>query len=192
MPDVRKTVCIIEEINHDGGPIAAIPLLKGAIAAVVRNPFAGRFVEDIAWYMDELRPLSLEMSQKLLDALAGDAGRICSYGKGAIVGSAGELEHAALWHAPGGHGMRDSLGGTKAIVPATKSVGTLGARLDVPLGHKDAAYVRGHFDAINVSVSDGPRPDEVIFILAMSTGPRIHDRSSGLASSEIKGKDGLR
>lgn len=192
MPDVRKIVSIVEEINHEGGSAAPVPLLKGAIAAVVRNPFAGRFVADIAPYMEELRPVSLAMSRKLIEALGGDPARILSYGKGAIVGSAGELEHAALWHSPGGYGMREALGGTKAIVPATKSVGVMGARLDLPLGHKDAAYVRGHFDAINVGVPDAPRPDEVVYILAMATGPRIHDRSGGLAAADIVGEDGLR
>lgn len=192
MLDIRKIVWIVEEINHEGGPPAAVPLLKGAVAAVVRNPFAGRFVADIAWFMDDLRPVSLAMSRKLIEALGGDPAQILSYGKGAIVGSAGELEHAALWHSPGGYGMREALGGTKAIVPATKSVGALGARLDVPLGHKDAAYVRGHFDAINMGVPDAPRPDEVVYILAMATGPRIHDRSGGLAAADIVNKDGLR
>jgi hypothetical protein len=192
MPDVRKIVSIVEEINHEGGPPATVPLLKGAIAAVVRNPFAGRFVADIAWYMEELRPVSLAMSHKLIEALGGDPATILSYGKGAIAGSAGELEHAALWHSPGGYGMREAFKGTKAIVPGTTSVGVMGARLDVPLGHKDAAYVRAHFDAINVGVPDAPRPDEMVFILAMATGPRIHDRIGGLAAADIIGEDGLR
>jgi hypothetical protein len=115
-----------------------------------------------------------------------------AYGKGAIVGTAGEIEHGALWHAPGGYGMRDVLGGTKAIVPSTKKVGGAGARLDVPLAHINAAYVRSHFGAMEVGLPDAPREDEIVFILTMSTGARVHDRAGGLKASEIKGEDGLR
>jgi len=192
MIKLRKTVIILEEVSHEGGPPLAVPLLKGAIAAVIENPFAGRHEPEISWFMDELRPLAQKVSQKLLEAMGGEANRIQSYGKGAIVGSDGELEHGALWHAAGGYGMRDVLGGTKAIVPATKKVGSLGARLDVPLGHKDAAYVRSHFDSIDVGVSDGPRAREIVYILAMSTGPRVHHRSGGLSASDIIGEDGLK
>ncbi|MGE4244722.1 MAG: amino acid synthesis family protein, partial [Parvibaculaceae bacterium] len=114
------------------------------------------------------------------------------YGKGSIVGTGGELEHGALWHAPGGYGMREVLGGAMAIVPSTKKVGGPGTRLDVPVTHINASYVRSHFDAIEVGIVDAPRADEILFALVMTTGARIHARVGGLKASEIKGKDGLR
>ncbi|TIU81546.1 MAG: amino acid synthesis family protein, partial [Mesorhizobium sp.] len=125
-------------------------------------------------------------------AKRGDVKKIDGYGKGAIVGSAGELEHGALWHVPGGYAMRERLGDAKAIVPSAKKVGAFGARLDVPLGHINAAYVRSHFDAMEVGISDGPRPDEILFCLAMTCGPRVHNRMGGLAAGDIKAWDGLR
>ena len=107
--------------------------------------------------MDDLKPLGLLLSDRLIAALGGDPKRIDGYGKGAIVGTAGELEHGALWHVPGGYAMRDRLGDAKAIVPSAKKVGAFGSRLDVPLGHINAAYVRSHFDAMEVGMSDGPQ-----------------------------------
>ena len=194
MPDVllRKRVIIVEEIFHEGGPIGTTPLMRGAILAVIANPFAGRYVEDIAEFMDDLKPLGLAMASQLVAALGGDPTMIEGYGKGAIVGAAGELEHGALWHAPGGYAMREILGGAKAIVPSTKKVGGPGARLDIPVTHINASYVRSHFDAMEVGIPDAPRADELVFALVMTTGPRIHARVGGLAASEIKGEDGLR
>lgn len=191
-PIVRKYVVSVEEIFHEGGPVAARPIKRGAALAVIRNPFAGRYVEEIAGFMDELKPLGLEMARDLIDALGGDPKAIEGYGKGAIVGSAGELEHGALWHAPGGYGMREALGGAKAIVPSTKKVGGPGTRLDVPVTHINASYVRSHFDAIEVGIADAPRADEILLALVMTTGPRVHARVGGLKASEIKGEDGLR
>lgn len=191
--EIRKLATFVEEIFHEGGPVAERPLKVGAIAAVVRNPFAGRYVPEIAQLMEQLRPLGLEMSTRLAQALAGgDLSAIEGFGKGAIVGSAGELEHGALWHVPGGYAMRDLLGKAKAIVPSTKKVGPVGARLDVPVTHINASYVRGHFNAMEVGVSDAPRADEMVLILVMTTGARVHDRVGGLRSSEVKGEDGLR
>ena len=190
--EVRKVLVQLEEIFHEGGPPAATPLRRGAVLAVVRNPFAGRFVAEIADWMEALKPLGLQVAQRLLSALGGDARAIEGYGKGAIVGEAGELEHGALWHAPGGYAMRDVLGGAKAIVPSAKKVGGLGARLDVPITHINASYVRSHFDAIEVGVPDAPRRDEIVFALAMTTGARVHARAGGLAATEIRGEDGLR
>lgn len=191
--EIRKFATFVEEVFHEGGPVAARPLKVGAIAAVVRNPFAGRYVQDIAYLMEQLRPLGLEMSTRLARAIAGDdLSAIEGFGKGAIVGSAGELEHGALWHVPGGYAMRDLLGKAKAIVPSTKKVGPVGARLDVPVTHVNASYVRGHFNAMEVGVSDAPRADEMVLILVMTTGGRVHDRVGGLRASEIKGEDGLR
>jgi hypothetical protein len=191
-PAVRKYVVSVEEIFHEGGPAAVQPLKRGAVLAVIRNPFAGRYVEEIAGFMDELKPLGLRMAQNLIEALGGNPKAIEGYGKGAIVGAAGELEHGALWHVPGGYAMREALGGAKAIVPSTKKVGGPGARLDVPVAHINASYVRSHFDAIEVGIADAPKADEILLALVMTTGPRVHARVGGLKASEIKGEDGLR
>ncbi len=190
--DIRKFVTQIEEIRHEGGPPPAVPARRGAIAAVIANPYAGRYVEDIASFMDDLNPLGLDMARRLLAALGGEADHVEGYGKGAIVGASGELEHGALWHVPGGYAMRELLGGAKAIVPSAKKVGGLGTHIDIPITHKDASYVRSHFDAIEVGVGDAPRAGEMVLILAMTMGPRVHARVGGLAASEIKGEDGLR
>ncbi len=191
-PVIRKMLVSVEEIFHEGGPVAAKPLKRGAILAVVRNPFAGRYVEEIAGFMEDLKPLGLRMANELITALGGSAKAIEGYGKGAIVGAAGEIEHGALWHAPGGYAMREALGGAKAIVPSTKKVGGPGTRLDVPVTHIDASYVRSHLDAIEIGLADAPRADEIVLALVMTTGARIHDRAGGLKASEIKGEDGLR
>lgn len=188
--EVRKYVTRIEEIIHEGGPPAATPLKRGVIAAVIANPFAGSYVEDIAPFMKDLEPLGIEMAKRLIAALGTDA--IEGYGKGAIVGSAGELEHGALWHVPGGYAMRELLDSAKAIVPSAKKVGGLGTTLDIPITHKDASYVRSHFDAIEIGVNDAPRANEIVLVLAMTCGARVHARVGGLAASDIKAGDGLR
>lgn len=194
MPEVivRKSLITIDDIFHEGGPPASVPLRRGAISSVIVNPYAGRYVESITGFIDDLRPLGLQMARDLLRALGGDASVVEGYGKGAIVGEAGELEHGALWHAPGGYSMRDQLPASKAIVPSTKKVGGPGTMLDVPVTHSNASYVRSHFDAIEVSVNDAPRANEMVVILVMTTGARIHNRAGGLAASDIKGEDGLK
>jgi len=189
---VRKKITILEEILHEGGPTPAKPLCRAAALAVIHNPYAGKYVEEIAGFMDDLKPLGLEMANSLVRTLGGDAKIVQGYGKGAIVGSAGELEHGALWHVPGGYAMREILGGAKAIVASTKKVGSPGTRLDVPITHINAAYVRSHFDAMEIGIADAPRADEIVLALVMTTGPRIHARVGGLKASEIKGEDGLR
>ena len=189
---IRKIAVLTEEIHHDGGPVPEEPRRRAAALALVKNPFAGTFVETIQPAMDDLKPLGLELTDRLVAALGGDVSVIDSYGKGAIVGSDGEIEHGALWHVPGGYAMRERLGATKAIVPSAMKVGAFGARLDVPLGHANAAYVRSHFDAIEVSAPDGPRPDEILFVLAMACGGRVHSRMGGLEAWQVKGEDGLR
>ena len=194
MPEVqvRKKLMTVEEIFHDGGPASGKPLRRAAALAVIHNPFAGRYVEDIAGLMDDLKPLGLEMAKSLIVALGDDPKKVEGFGKGAIVGSAGELEHGALWHVPGGYAMRQLLGDAKAIVASTKKVGGPGTRLDVPITHINASYVRSHFDAMEVGVTDAPRAGEIVLALVMTTGPRIHARVGGLKASEIKGEDGLR
>ena len=193
MPDVilRKLITSVEEIYHEGGPVADVPVKRASILAIIENPFAGRYEEDIQSFMEDLKPLGLDLSKKLVQLLGG-ADQIEGYGKGAIIGEAGELEHGALWHAPGGYAMRDQLAKSNAIVPSTKKVGGVGARLDVPITHVNASYVRSHFDAMEVGSNDAPRANEMALALVMSTGARIHSRSGGLETSQIKGEDGLR
>jgi hypothetical protein len=193
MPDfpIRKTMVFVEDIHHDGGPAPAAPRRRAAILAVVANPFAGRYVADLQPAMEDLKPLGLALTDRLIAAMGGREG-IDGYGKAALVGEGGELEHAALWHVPGGYAMRARLGEAKAIVPSAMKVGGPGCRIDIPLGHTNAAYVRSHFDAMEVGLPDAPRAGEIVFALAMARGPRVHDRMGGLAASEITGLDGLR
>jgi hypothetical protein len=194
MPDViiRKTVITLEDIFHEGGPASNKPHRRGAIATVIKNPYAGKYVEEITPFIDDMKPLGLKMAQDLLTAMGVASDEIEGYGKGAIIGSAGELEHGALWHAPGGYSMREVVKNSKAIVPSTKKVAGVGSRLDVPITHANASYVRSHFDSVEVGINDAPRADEMLVILVMSTGPRIHARAGGLAANEIKGEDGLK
>ena len=190
--ELRKIVTAVEELRHDGGPTLATPILKGWVAAILRNPFAGRYEPDIAWMMEELKPLGLECATTLLRAMGNDPARIEAYGKGSIVGTAGEQEHGALWHIAGGYAMRGLLGRALAIVPSMTKVGPMGAPLDIPIHHKDACYVRSHFDGITCTVPDGPRADEILFALAMTTGGRPHARVGGLTQDGIEKWDGQR
>jgi hypothetical protein len=213
MIEIRRIVTMVEDIHHEFGPPPAQPLRRGAIAAVLTNPFAGRYEAQILPMMDALNPVGIDMAQRLLAAMAVPAERIEGYGKGAIIGAAGELEHGALWHVPGGYAMRELLGwkgdakayaagqgevktgqpgNALAIVPSTKKVGPPGAALDVPLTHINASYVRSHFDAIEVRVPGAPAADEVVYILTMSTGPRVHERVGGLRAADIAQWNGLR
>jgi hypothetical protein len=213
MIEIRRIVTMVEDIHHEFGPPPPQPLRRGAIAAVLTNPFAGRYEAQILPMMEALNPVGIDMAQRLLAAMAVPADRIEGYGKGAIVGAAGELEHGALWHVPGGYAMRELLGwkgdakayaagkgdaktgqpgNALAIVPSTKKVGPPGAALDVPLTHINASYVRSHFDAIEVRVPGAPAADEVVYILTMSTGPRVHERVGGLRAADIAQRNGLR
>jgi hypothetical protein len=194
MPEVelRKFASVVEEVFHEGGPRATTPLRRAAVIAVIKNPFAGQYVADIQPFMEDLKPLGLMMAKRLVDLLGGDPSVVEGYGKGAIVGAAGEVEHGALWHAPGGYAMREVLGDAMAIVPSSKKVGGVGARLDVPITHINASYVRSHFDAMELGLNDAPRADEMALMLVMTTGPRVHHRAGGLAADQITGKDGLR
>jgi hypothetical protein len=190
-PIIRKLSTSVEEIYHEGGPIADIPLKRVAAIAVIKNPFAGRYEPNIQGFIDDLRPLGLMMARKMVEII-GDASLVEGYGKGALIGSAGELEHGALWHAPGGYAMREVIGGSKAIVPSSKKVGAAGARLDVPVTHINASYVRSHFDSMEIGLNDSPRADEMLLALVMTTGARVHSRSGGLEADDITGEDGLR
>jgi hypothetical protein len=195
--EIRRIWTQVETIRHEFGPPAAVPLVRGVVAVVLANPYAGRHEPDILPMMDALNPVGADMARRLLDAMGVPPQRIEGYGKGSIVGAGGEIEHGALWHVPGGYAMRDLLQEThgvptKAIVPSTKKVGGPGARLDVPITHVNASYVRSHFDAIEVGVPGHPKADELVFILAMTTGARVHARVAGLAAADVKGLDGLR
>ena len=189
--EVRKIALQIEEINHEGGPLAKRPVRKGAISAVVHNPFAGHYVKDLQPFMELLKPLGFDLADRLIKALGGPK-KIDGYGKAIIVGVNGESEHAALWHVPGGYGMRELLENSKAIVPSTIKVAAAGTVIDVPIHHRTAAYVRSHFDSVEVRVPDAPRPDEIVFILAMTTGGRVHARMGGMTVDEIAKFDGQR
>ncbi len=188
---IRRISLLIEDILHEGGPAPALPYRRGAIMAVVRNPFAGGYVADLQGAMEDLKPLGLMLTDRLIAALGGRDG-IDAYGKGAMVGEGGESEHGSLWHVPGGYAMRERLGESRAIVPSAMKVAGMGGNLDIPLGHINAAYVRSHFDAITVSVPDGPRAGEIVFVLAMAMGGRVHSRMGGLEVHQVKGEDGLR
>jgi len=188
---IRKITIQIEEILHEGGPLAATPVLRGAVYAICANPFAGRYEENLGPATDALKPLALLLTDRLVTAMGGRDG-IDAYGKGAIVGEAGESEHGAIWHVAGGYGMRERLGECRAIVPSAMKVGGMGSTLDIPLGHLNAAYVRSRFDVITVACEDAPRSGEVLFALAMARGGRVHSRSGGLEMDQVKGEDGLR
>jgi hypothetical protein len=189
--NVRKLVLAVEDVWHDNGPRLDQPLRRGSLAAVLKNPYAGRYVEDIQPMMEALKPLGREMAARLVEALGGP-GRIEGYGKGALIGLGGELEHGALWHVPGGYGMRELLEGSHAIVPSTTKIGATGSAIDIPIHHRVAAYVRSHFDSLEVRVADAPRPDEMLLVIAMPTGARPHARVGGLRADEIAKFDGQR
>ena len=216
MIEIRRVFTHVESIAHEFGPQPDQPLLRGAIGIVMTNPYAGRYEPNILPMMDALGVVGIDMAERLRAAMDVPAEKIQGYGKGAVVGANGELEHGALWHVPGGYAMRELLGwkgdrnayvkGSTAqlatssnqtanalsIVPSTKKVGAPGTALDVPMTHINASYVRSHFDAIEVRVPGAPLADEIVFILAMSTGARIHARVGGLAASAISKWDGLR
>ncbi|MEN9505568.1 MAG: hypothetical protein RI958_1494 [Actinomycetota bacterium] len=187
---VRKIVTTVEEIEHDLGPTGG-PVRKGAVAAVVTNPYVGTYVDDLSAAVDELRALGERLGRMLIDHLGGDPSVIDGYGKGAIVGAAGEIEHGAMWHIPGGGGMRAALGKGTSIVPSTKKIGSVGARLDVPITHLEWSYVGSHYDAIEVGVPDGPRQDELVLILAMGIGGRVHARLAGGFTLADRGNPGV-
>jgi hypothetical protein len=189
--DVRMVRVCKDEIQRERGPRPPQPLFIGTAAAVIQNPFAGRYEPDLMQFQAELRELGRELATRLSAELGG-AKQIESYGKGMIVGEDGELEHAAVWHEAGGWAMREALGQPKAIVPAAKTIGALGTRLMVPLGHIHAAYVRSHFSTAELCIWDAPRRDEIVYGLVMATGARINARVGGLSADKISGHDGQR
>jgi hypothetical protein len=189
---VRKYVGMVEETHHDGGPDLRTPVRKAVVGGVIANPYAGRYVEDLQPMVTALEPLAVELTNRVMKMLGASGQEFEAYGKGVIVGVAGELEHAAMWHQPAGAGVRKTMGGGKSIMPSTGKVGAAGARIDIPLHHVTAAYVRSHYDAIEFAVPDGPKPDEIVFIVAAAIGGRPHPRVGGLTVEGIKVMDGQR
>lgn len=186
----RLTVTYVEELGSEMRLDVDPARRRVVAAAVFTNPYAGRFVAEL----DELVELGADFAL-LLAGLAVDAlgGPVHSYGKAAIVGTIGEIEHAAaLLHPKFGGPLRDACGGGRSIIPSSKKRGGPGTSIDIPLHHKDAAFVRSHFDAIELRVADAPHPDEIVIAAAVSSGGRPLARVGGLAVDEIVGEDGLR
>ena len=187
---IRKLVTIVEEIRADGHKEAARPVRKAAAVAVIENPFAGRYVEDLTPLVQAGEELGAVLGKRAVEALGGT---VESYGKGAIVGLDGEYEHAAaILHPTLGGPFRAAVGGGKAIIPSAKKLGAAGTAIDVPLHYKDAAFVRSHFDAMEVRVPDAPNPGEIVVALVVTDGGRPHPRVGGLTRAEARGEDGLR
>jgi len=187
---IRKILTIVEETLRDGGREVTRPIHKVAAVAVIENPFAGRFVEDLGPLIDAGEELGALLAKKATEAL-GAPGE--SFGKAAIVGEAGELEHAAaLLHPKLGAPLRAALGGGKAIIPSAKKSGGPGTAIDVPLHFKDAAFVRTHYDAMEVRVPDAPRAGEIVLAIVVTDGGRPHPRVGGLTRDEARKEDGLR
>lgn len=188
--EIRKRSLTIETVYHEGGPAPARPLRLAAACAVIRNPFAGGYEPDLLPFMAELRGLGTLLAEELVCTLGKD--QVEAYSKAAIVGVNGELEHGAVWHEAGGWAMRQVLGEPKAIVPAAKAVATAGYRLMVPLQYIHAAYVRSHFNSMDVGIQDAPRPNEILFALVMADGGRVHSRLGGLTKEQVSVHDGQR
>jgi len=192
-PQIRKICTVVEETHADGTVRLETPTRKAAAAAVFSNPFAGKYQEDLGLLIEWSETLGELLTKKAVAALGIEPDKVHSYGKGAIVGTNGELEHcAAIMHPALGKPMRANVGGGKALIPSAKKSGFPGAAIDVPLGYKDAAFVRSHFDAMEVRVSDAPRGDELVLIVVVTDSGRPAARVGGLKVGEVKGEDGLR
>jgi hypothetical protein len=190
---IRKLIVTVEETRQEMGKAVEPPVRKAAAVAVIENPFAGRFVQDLKPLMDIGEQLGDLLTRRCVAALGIPGGRAESYGKAAIVGENGELEHAAaVLHPQMGKSVRAVLEKGAALIPSAKKMGAPGTPIDVPLGHKDAAFVRSHFDAIEVRVNDAPRANEILVAIAVTDSGRPLPRVGGLQKHEIKGEDGLR
>ncbi len=190
---IRKIAVWVEETHSEMGRAISPPTRKAVAVAVIANPFAGCYVEDLTPLMDIGAELGGLLGARCVAALGIEPGQAQSYGKAAMVGEAGELEHAAaILHPKLGAPLRIAVEKGAALVPSSKKMGSVGQVLDVPLGHKDAAYVRSHFDGMEVRIGDAPRAGEIVVAVALTTGGRPLPRVGGLKASEIKGEDGLR
>ena len=190
---IRKLVTWVEETRREAGREIAPATRKAAAVAIIENPLAGRFAEDLELLMAIGEELGGLLGERAVAALGIAPERVESYGKAAIVGEAGELEHAAaILHPRLGAPLRKAVHKGAALVPSAKKVGGIGTAIDVPLGHKDAAFVRSHFDAMEVRVADAPRAGEILVAVVLTDSGRPLARIGGLTVAEIKGEDGLR
>jgi Amino acid synthesis len=187
---IRKTVTIIEETRSESGRIADKPLRKVAVAAVIQNPYSGNYQDDLSEAVKWSVHLGQLLGDKAVEALK-DLPE--SYGKGGVVGINGELDHANMFLTTSfGDAFRKAIGDGKAWIPSSSKKGGPGTALDIPLAHKDALYVRSHYDAMEVGVSDAPLPDEVVVIVVVANRGRLNYRLGGLRKENIRGEDGLR
>lgn len=190
---IRKIVVVVEETRSEMGRAVDPPTRKAAAVAVIANPFAGTYQEDLSELIAMGEELGALLGQKAVEALGIAPAQVESYGKAAVVGENGELEHAAaLLHPKLGAPLRKAVEKGAALVPSSKKRGGMNAPIDIPLGHKDAAFVRSHFDAMEVRVPDAPRANEIVVAVAITDSGRPLPRVGGLTVSEIKGEDGLR
>ncbi len=191
--EVRKYVTILEEILEEGGRSMDPPGKRAAAVAVIKNPFAGKYVEDLTPLIDIGDRLGGILGKMAVTALGIAPEKAESYGKAAIVGEAGEREHAAaILHPKLGTPLRNAVGGGKAIIPSAKKIGGMGTEIDVPIHYKDAAFVRSHFDAMTVRVDDAPKANEIVVVVVVTDCGRPHPRIGGLKKEEAKKEDGLR
>jgi Amino acid synthesis len=189
--EIRKIVTIVDEVHLEAGRPVDPPVRRVVVAAVMANPFAGRYVEDLTPLIEESVPLGERLTTAAVAQLEGKP--VHSYGKGGIVGAKGELEHvAAMLHPKLGTPVREGVGGGTAIIPSAKKRGGPGTPLDVPLHYKDAAFVRSHFDAVELRIADAPADDELVIAVAVTDGGRPLPRVGGLTADEAVGEDGLR
>ena len=190
---IRKIAVNIEETHLEIGKAIAPATRKAVAVAVIENPFAGRYEDDLTILMDIGADMGALLGQKCVDALGITPEQAESYGKSAMVGENGELEHAAaILHPKLGAPLRKVVEKGAALVPSSKKMGSPGQVLDVPLGHKDAAYVRSHFDGIEVRLNDAPRANEIMVAVAVTDSGRPLPRVGGLTTAEAVGTDGLR
>ncbi len=188
---VLRTYIQVDERHVEVGQELDRPIRRVVVAAVLSNPSAGRYVEDLEVFIEASKVLSKQLSERAVGLL--DGAEVHSYGKGVIVGMSGELEHAAaLLHPALGAPLRRACGGGKSIIPSAKKRGGPGSTLDIPLHHRNAAFVRSHFDAVELRVPDGPGADELVLAVAVTDGGRPLPRVGGLTVEEIVGEDGLR
>lgn len=190
---IRKIVTFVEETHTEMGRPVNPVTRRAAVAAVIENPFAGRYVEDLTELMEIGEELGSLLAERAVVALGIPGPAAESYGKAAAVGEDGELEHAAaILHPKLGMPVRKVLGKGAALIPSSKKRGGPGVALDIPLGHKDAAFVRSHFDGMEIRVNDAPRADEILVAVAITDSGRPLPRVGGLTKEQIKGEDGLR
>jgi hypothetical protein len=190
---LRKLVVAVEETHREMGKGVAPPTRKAAAIAVIENPFAGRFADNLDPLIDIGEELGDVLGRRAVEALGIKPGQAESYGKAAIVGEGGELEHAAaILHPKLGKPLRAAVEKGAALVPSAKKMGGVGSLIDVPLGHKDAAYVRSHFDGMEIRVADAPRANEIVVAVVVTDSGRPHPRVGGLTKDKIEGKDGLK